>query len=353
MICIISNGKNTGIGEGVLYKGTTLSAIKLYKREIIPLFQKTEFKNPSEAKKMLSMKFSEKNSGLVCAIDMALWNLESNIKKVSLRELLKGKRTEVQITEELFMDQITSKNISDIVKNGTIKIKIKIGKNSIKDCENIKKTLQKFNLQIRADANQCFEPKDLKLIRNFCKELKIDEIEEPMPKKYHTQLNNRKNVILDESIISLSDLKKALSLGFGIYNVKLSRLGGLTRSLKFIKEIEKRGKKIIIGCSEELGIATHALLCLSSSVKNLHSTEGLGSERLKFDLIEPEFKIKSGMLTIPDHIHFSEKKLIAAAKKYKFKISKDGKISPEFFIYETKQDIIGKAKNLWLRLNLL
>ena len=349
VICAIGDGKHTGNGEGVIYRGTTLSAIRFYKSKILPFIRLHNFKNLSEARTILSDKFAEKNSGIICALDLALWDLEAKSKNKSLKEILKSRKNRIEITEEIFMDQLNLENLNRVRKNGTKFIKIKIGKEILFDYKNIKKILSKFDFRIRADANQYFIPKDLPKLERIFSELKIRELEEPVRRHHIAKVKNKNKIILDESIMSKADLTRALSRGYGIYNIKISRLGGLTRSLDFIKEIEKRGKKIVIGCSEELGIATYALLCLASSVKNLHSTEGLGSDRLKFDIVSPGFNIKNGMVDIPANINFREAKLRFASKKFGFKISEDAKVSWDFLLYELKQDILGKFKNLWIK----
>lgn len=350
MVAIITDGKTEGFGEGVLYKSTTLSAIRFYKKEIHPYLEKKAFENIKQAREIISRNFSLRNPGLVCAIDLALWDLEAKQKNMTLFKLLGSSAKNIEITEELFMDQFDNESIQKIINRGTKNLKVKVGKDFVQKGEKLKNLIKKINLRIRGDANRFFTMQEYSNLQKIFSDLKIHEIEEPVQKKYLPKIKNKDNIILDESIMDENDLDRTIKMGFKIFNIKLARIGGITKSLEFIKKIESKNLKTIIGSSEELGIASFGIFSLASSTKNLHSVEGLGSQRLKFDIIEPEFAIEKGKVRIPNSIYFKETKLMDAARKFKFKVSINGQITFGFLLYEISQDIIGKFKNLWIRI---
>ncbi|MBI3558892.1 hypothetical protein HY085_00690 [Candidatus Gottesmanbacteria bacterium] len=89
-------------------------------------------------------------------------------------------------------------------------------------------------------------------------------------------------VMLDESIITLSDLKEAISLqSLDVLNIKLTRVGGITKANNYVRLCQKAGIRISVGCNEELEIGTAAIYTFAKNIKNLYGVEGFGPERLK------------------------------------------------------------------------
>ena len=353
VILKITDGRKEGLGEGVLYKSTTINAARFLKNEVLSYLEKNEFKNIKDAKNKINNKYAHKNSGVVCALDLALWDLESKVTNKSIVELLGGKLKSTEITEELFKDEFNKLNINKINRNGTKSLKIKIGKELLKDFKYINLLKNYFNGHIRVDANQIYTFKQYKLISSLLSKIGIWEFEEPVSKSDLSKLDHKENIVLDESYEAISDLKKYLKIGFQIFNVKIAKAGGISGALRFIKIIEKSNARIILGSNEELGIASFSMFSLANSIRNLHSIEGLGSERLGFDVIKNRIKINGGKIIFPINIEFSEKRLILASRKFNFKILKDEKLSLDFLIFEIYQDILGKIKNLWIRIKII
>ncbi|MFZ5564085.1 MAG: alpha/beta fold hydrolase [Thermodesulfobacteriota bacterium] len=84
-------------------------------------------------------------------------------------------------------------------------------------------------------------------------------------------------VILDESLLSLDDLSGYGDLpGAFIANIKISRVGGLTRALDLIRALTRKGWPIIIGCHVgETSLLTRAgLIAAAAAGKSLAAHEG-------------------------------------------------------------------------------
>lgn len=300
LIVKLSSQNRVGIGEGVLYKTDGLSCQKFITK--ISKIIQNEYSISTLQNKL--QKFIPQAPGVVCAFDMALWDLKSKIDQNPLNRILGTPlRKKIEITEQIFITNNHSRylQLKEIIKNQN-NLKIKIGKDIAEDLEFLKRIRKKYlQLNIQVDANQALDPNKLKMVGEVFQNLRIKAIEEPSKKTHWSQFNQLKTpIILDESILSLSDLKNAIGKkAVNILNIKLSRLGGITNALKFIKFCQQKNIKITLGCSEEFGIGTAAILHLSSIVKNLYSTEGFGPQRLGFDIIDEKFNLEKGKITVP------------------------------------------------------
>jgi L-Ala-D/L-Glu epimerase len=298
-----------GIGEGVLYKTSPVKVLGLLKSQILEFF-KQDFISLKQARNKLNKVFTVDNPGTVCAFDMALWDLQGKIEDKPLYELFHSdKAKKVSVIEQIFIPEKKKqleKELEKIINNKTKTIKLKGGRNLQHDIENInlinKIGLNKLNIQL--DLNKSL---DFKTACDFGREVKklgVEVWEEPIKFKQLVELKQLRKktgikIILDESIQNLNSLNKAIrNKALDILNIKLSRLGGITGSLDYIKLADKNNIKIEIGCSEELGIGTSSQWQLAQTVSNLNGLEALGPNRLGFDVIKQNWQIKNAKLFI-------------------------------------------------------
>lgn len=116
-------------------------------------------------------------------------------------------------------------------------------------------------------------------------------VEEPLaPRDFPglTELNTESNirVILDESCTRLGDLNHVSGPSW-ICNLRLSKLGGLLRSIEVAKCAQERGLDLIVGAQVgETSILSRAALALVQALHNSQiATEGaFGEHLLSFDL---------------------------------------------------------------------
>jgi L-alanine-DL-glutamate epimerase-like enolase superfamily enzyme len=337
-----------GIGEGVLYKTSPLKTLDLLVKEFEQFFQK-EFSSFSQAREGLIQKFFS-FPGVICAFDLALWDLEGKIKRKPVFELLgRKKRSEISVAEQIFIPRNRIhliRGVKKILNHKTNSIKLKAGRVLEDDIENIVliKEITENKINIQLDLNQGLSFNQAVNFGRKIKNLGISLWEEPIKFKHFNELNKLKRktklaVILDESIKNMEDLKQSIkSKAIDILNVKISRLGGLTNSLQLIKLANKNKVEIEIGCSEELGVGTNAQLHLVSYLKKLKTMEVLGAERLDFDIIKEKQRIKNGFLKTPVKkpglgINFSFRQLNQAGKKKKFSIITKANAELPFLFY--------------------
>ncbi|MHC8508582.1 MAG: mandelate racemase/muconate lactonizing enzyme family protein [Rhodospirillales bacterium] len=97
-------------------------------------------------------------------------------------------------------------------------------------------------------------------------------------------------IILDESALKLQDLESLTDAGRWIINVRVSKMGGLIRSLQVAQTAVQRGLGVIVGAQVgETSVLTRAGLTVMHAVKpDLTAAEGaFGTYLLKEDLAAP------------------------------------------------------------------
>lgn len=132
-------------------------------------------------------------------------------------------------------------------------------------------------------------------------------IEEPMQAKDFTALATlaesvEEKVILDESVTNLKDLDQYTGANW-IVNLRVSKLGGITRSIQMARAAKKRGLDLIVGAHVgETSILSRAAVVLIQYLQNSQlATEGaFGTNLLKQDLAaEPLQFAYDGRLRLP------------------------------------------------------
>jgi L-Ala-D/L-Glu epimerase / N-acetyl-D-glutamate racemase len=324
-----------GIGEAPLYSGNILIAKKHLEKIIIPYLENIEFKDIQFIRKVISKKFGENYPSLTYCITTALYDLEGKIEKKSINEMLGTiKRKSIPITKQIFIDkpEVMIRRAYELVKSGCKNLKIKIGRNPKKDIETIRRIAEIVpkDVSLRVDVNHSYSPRQAITVGAVLKRMGVDAIEEPCDNSQLDNILKVKNevgidIILDESIKTITQLKKAIEMGvLDILNIKLTRIGGIDRALDFARLCEKNSIKVLIGCSEELGIGMSAIAHFASTVKNFHSMEGLGSERLGFDIITQNLREDKGKIIVPVGnglgVDFSMERLLNGSKEKKFEI---------------------------------
>ncbi|MDB5802154.1 MAG: hypothetical protein JWL63_3093 [Rhodocyclales bacterium] len=105
-------------------------------------------------------------------------------------------------------------------------------------------------------------------------------------------------IILDESLLRIAQLDPlANTPGHWVINLRISKMGGLLRSLEFAKEARERGLGMIVGAHVgETSLLTRAALTIAQSARDiLIAQEGaFGTHLLAYDLAEPALMFGDG-----------------------------------------------------------
>lgn len=249
----------------------------------------------------------DKNPAAWCAIETALLDLFAKEQRISVEELigLKSPLALYQYTAILGDSDQSSyeKLIARYLKWGFSDFKIKLSgviqrdKSKLNTLSQLCKNAGVKNMRIRLDANNLWSDNTPAAIDHLS-QLKIPfmGIEEPVAPKNSKALSEislslNTSVILDESLCNDDDLKAYDNLaGDFIANIKVSRVGGVLRSLDLIKELKRLNWKIIIGAHVgETSVMTRAGMCVAQAAgENLVGHEGgFGMILLKSEPVEP------------------------------------------------------------------
>jgi L-alanine-DL-glutamate epimerase-like enolase superfamily enzyme/pimeloyl-ACP methyl ester carboxylesterase len=254
-----------------------------------------------------------------CAVEMALLDLFSKERSLNVETLLglatnrrQGRYSAVLGDDNLWKytaiaEQYLVRGFSDF--------KIKLNGNLQRDREKIT-TLHELCEQhgiaqprIRLDANNLWRGR-AEEAGEYLKALKgpIFAVEEPVGPGNTSDISRVSlatglPVILDESLCTLEDLAQFKSLpGNFIANIKISRVGGILRALRFIEKLEKLDWPIIVGCHVgETSLLTRvALIPAGVAGENLIAQEGAyGDYLVEREPVEPMLKFgRYGLLNL-------------------------------------------------------
>jgi len=223
------------------------------------------------------------NPFLVCALDMAGWDIYGKINRKPLYALWgmdPSKAPQTDYTIGIDESHVMLKKIKD----HTAPIyKIKVGSDS--DLEKLKLIRENTASIIRIDANAGWTLEQAMGYLPELESLGIELIEQPLAKddwQGHLALKNATSIpiIADESCIGEKDVEKCSEFFDGI-NIKLTKCSGISPALEMIKKARRLNMKIMLGCMNESSIGTAALAHLAPMVDYLDAD---GPLLLKEDL---------------------------------------------------------------------
>ena len=166
---------------------------------------------------------------------------------------------------------------------GFRQVKVKVGQDDEMDLERLRmvRLILGSHADIRIDANGAW---DLGRALRFLERAlpyRISAVEEPLKPQAKLDLARLRStqtvpVILDESLVSIEDAKFAVRNGLAdIFNLRLSKCGGFTRSLQLAQVGFENGLACQLGCQVgETGILSAAGRHFATSVGNLKYLEG-------------------------------------------------------------------------------
>jgi len=198
---------------------------------------------------------------LVCALDMAGWDLWGQMKKQPLHELW---GTEWQTTPicdyTLGIDHI-EKMVQKMKDHPWPIYKVKVGTEY--DIEMITALRQHTDKPIRVDANAGWTTEEALLKIPALAQLGVELVEQPLAKDNWEGMEQLKQQALlplfaDESCVLEKDVAACANYFDGI-NIKLTKCSGLTPALRMIKEARTLGLKIMMGSMNESVIGSAAI----------------------------------------------------------------------------------------------
>lgn len=264
---LVGWGEAPGLSEPLYTYETCAVSLLALEKYLAPLVIGKTFSSPEELRNQYSrVRGYNFAKG---ALENAFWMLFSLQQGRSLSFLLGGTRKKIGVGESIGIKKTIQKTLNEIDKSlerGYQRIKIKIRPGwDVKVVAAIRSKYPKINLMV--DGNSAYSLNDLEVLKELDK-YNLTMMEQPLGHDDiidHARLQHKLKtpICLDESINSVNDALKAISIGAcKIINIKPARVGGLWESRKIHDLAQKNQVGVWCGGYWKLGSGDRLILRL-------------------------------------------------------------------------------------------
>ena len=211
------------------------------------------------------------NPFLVCALDIAGWDLYGQIKGKPLCEFWKPAEPKTTITDYTIGIDTVEKMVDKMQEKSWPVYKIKLG--TPHDIAIIEALRKHTDAVFRIDANAGWKAEEaLEKITAF-KDLGVEFIEQPLAKDDWEGMRwlyekSPLPLYADEACVAESDVDKCHNHFHGI-NIKLTKCSGLTPALRMIKRARELNMGVMVGSMNESTVGSAAIAHLQSLIDHL------------------------------------------------------------------------------------
>jgi L-alanine-DL-glutamate epimerase-like enolase superfamily enzyme len=228
------------------------------------LIEKYAFNEPERYWHYLHHLFPN-NSFLVCALDMAGWDIYGKLKRKPLYELWNLDITKSPATDFTIGIDTINNMVAKMKEKPWPIYKIKVGVEN--DIEMVAVLRQHTDAIFRVDANAGWTLEQALQKIPLLKELGVEMVEQPLAKdnwEGMKVLYERSELPLyaDEACVVESDVEKCFLHFHGI-NIKLTKCSGITPARRMISRARELNMEVMIGCMNESSIGTAAIAQLA------------------------------------------------------------------------------------------
>lgn len=208
------------------------------------------------------------------AVEMAAWDLVGKEAGLPLYRIFGAVRERIltSITIGILPEAETVSRARDWVKQGFRCLKLKGGCDWEADAARVRLVREAVGREIflRFDANQGYGAEDT---RRFAEVAGPDIEFIEQPSRVGESLLSTIPVMADESLLTVEDARR---LDCPLFNLKLTKVGGLSRARAIERVMQDRGIHGMVGCMDEsaLGIAAGLHFALSSPVVRYADLDG-------------------------------------------------------------------------------
>jgi L-Ala-D/L-Glu epimerase len=233
-----------------------------------------------EAKKIFVQKFSlsdpqrfwhflhhlfPNNPFLVCALDMAAWDIYGQMKRMPLHKLWNLNLQNTPLTDFTIGIDTAEIMLQKMKATPWPIYKIKVGFDG--DMEILETLVKNSTATFRVDANAAWTLEQAIEKIAIMKSLGVEFVEQPLAKDdwEGMQILSEKSqlpLMADEACVSEVDVKKCAAVFKGI-NIKLTKCSGISPALRMIEEAKALNLKVMVGCMNETHIGTAAIAQLA------------------------------------------------------------------------------------------
>lgn len=201
------------------------------------------------------------NNFLVCALDIAAWDMYGKLKGKKIYELWNADISKNPVCDYTIGIDTIEKMVAKMKEKPWPIYKIKVG--TADDIAIVKALRQNTNAVLRVDANAAWDLETaLKLIPQL-KKLGVELVEQPLAKDNWEGMKvlykeSSLPLYADEACVFEQDVERCKDHFHGI-NIKLTKCSGITPAKRMIEKARELDLKIMIGCMNESTIGSAAI----------------------------------------------------------------------------------------------
>lgn len=235
-----------------------------------PLIEKFSFTDPERYWHYLHHLFPD-NSFLVCALDMAGWDIYGKLKKMPLYNLWRLSIANTPKTDFTIGIDTVDKMVAKMREQPWPMYKIKVGvPGDIEMVENLRKHTDAV---LRVDANAGWTLEEALEKIPVLKQLGVEFVEQPLAKDNWEGMKvlfekSELPLLADEACVHEDDVVKCKGHFHGI-NIKLTKCSGITPARRMIAEARGLGMRVMIGCMNESTVGSAAIAHLAPLIDYL------------------------------------------------------------------------------------
>jgi len=205
------------------------------------------------------------NSFLVCALDMAGWDLYGKLRNAPLHRLFNADPSKTRVTDFTIGIDDVERMVGKMREKPWPVYKVKVGTPG--DMERLKALRAATDAPFRVDANAGWSLAEALEKIPVMADMGVEMVEQPLAKEDREGMETLIGqsplpLFADESCVSKSDVQACAGLFHGI-NVKLTKCGGISPTLEMVSMARKAGLELMLGTMNESSIGTAAMAHLS------------------------------------------------------------------------------------------
>jgi L-alanine-DL-glutamate epimerase-like enolase superfamily enzyme len=201
------------------------------------------------------------NPFLICALDIAAWDLFGQMRRKPLYELWELDPQQGPLTDYTIGIDSIDRMVEKMREKPWPIYKIKLG--TPEDLEIVKALRSHTDAVLRVDANAGWTLGEALEKLPVLKDLGVEFVEQPLPRYERDDMKilfkrSPLPLIADESCVSEEDVAGCAGYFHGI-NIKLTKCGGLTPARRMIAAARELGLKVMAGSMNESSIGSAAI----------------------------------------------------------------------------------------------
>lgn len=252
------------------------------------------------------------NTSAKAAVDMAVYDLYAKALGQPLYKVLGGAKRKIETAHTISYNPIDEmvRDSQQAVQDGFGILNVKVGKNGLKDIENllaIRKAIG-TDIRIRVEANQGWSPQEAVRIIGMLEDegMQAELVEQPVKAhdlaglKFVTQ-HVQTPIVADESVFSVTDAIHIIQTqSADLINIKLMKTGGIHEALKICTVAETYGVDCMIGCMLESKISVSAAAHLAAAKNCIAMVDLIGPAFFKTEAYEGGPLFNGGTIKLGD-----------------------------------------------------